>query len=195
MSSKPFRPQESHGLTLITYTNRRYSLPMRYDGAIRVKHGDWLSKYSAALHNDFTRVHEYGRIGNFGQLSPIRDINLIYAGETIYHLPTYGKAKARILAHRAGAEIINDIRALVLGHRVVEETMNGIRARVLGHRVVEETMNGIRARVLGHQVVDETMRDLLFESKVRMLVSFAKSANSLSEAERKKIIRLSLECV
>jgi hypothetical protein len=34
-----------------TYTDWRYSVTMRTDGAIHVKHGDWLSKYSAAMYS------------------------------------------------------------------------------------------------------------------------------------------------
>ena len=64
---------------------------MRTDGAIHVKHGDWLSKYSAAMYNDFTHVHEFGRMDKNGQLRPIHNVNLIFAGETVYHIPTYRK--------------------------------------------------------------------------------------------------------
>lgn len=62
---------------------------MHTDGAIQVKSGDWLSKYSAAMYDDFTRVHEFGRMDKFGKLAPIRNVNLIEEGETIYHIPTY----------------------------------------------------------------------------------------------------------
>lgn len=64
---------------------------MRTDGAIHVKHGDWLSKYSAAMYNDFTHVHEFGRMDKNGLLRPIHKVNLIFAGETVYHIPTYRK--------------------------------------------------------------------------------------------------------
>ena len=64
---------------------------MRTDGAIHVKHGDWLSKYSAAMYNDFTHVHEFGRMDKNGQLRPIHNVNLIFAGEAVYHIPTYRK--------------------------------------------------------------------------------------------------------
>jgi hypothetical protein len=64
---------------------------MRTDGAIKVKHGDWLSKYSAAMYNDFKHIHEFGRMDASGNLRRIRNVNLIIAGETIYHMPTYRK--------------------------------------------------------------------------------------------------------
>jgi hypothetical protein len=74
------------------YRNGRYSVDVGLDGTIKVRAGDWLSKYSAAMFNTFWRVHEFGRMGRFG-VEPIKDINLIYAGETIYHIPTYLKAR------------------------------------------------------------------------------------------------------
>lgn len=43
---------------------------MRTDGAIHVKHGDWLSKYSAAMYNDFTHVHEFGRMDRMACCGP-----------------------------------------------------------------------------------------------------------------------------
>ena len=83
-----------HGEIIVTktYSNWRYKVTMNAEGAIHVKHGDWLSKYSAAMYNDFTRVHEFGRIDNGGNLRRIHNVNLIYAGETIYHIPTYRHA-------------------------------------------------------------------------------------------------------
>ena len=51
------------------------------EGAIEVKHGDWLSKYSAALYNDLTRIDEFGRIDKSGSLQNILNVNHIFAGE------------------------------------------------------------------------------------------------------------------
>jgi hypothetical protein len=62
---------------------------MRTDGAIEVKHGDWLSKYSSAMYNDFKHIHEFARIDEDGKLKKIHGVNHIFAGEVIYHLPTY----------------------------------------------------------------------------------------------------------
>ncbi len=75
-----------------TYSNFLYRVTMRTDGAIEVKHGDWLSKYSAAMYNDFTRVHEFARMDKDGNLKKIHSVNHIFAGETIYHLPTFNQA-------------------------------------------------------------------------------------------------------
>jgi hypothetical protein len=82
-----------HGEVVVTktFTNYRYSVTMGMDGAIKVRHGDWLSKYSAAIYNDFKHIHEFARMDRSGKLSPIRNVNLIIAGETIYHMPTYKK--------------------------------------------------------------------------------------------------------
>jgi hypothetical protein len=75
-----------------TYSNSQYAVSIQPNGAIQVKHGDWLSKYSAAIYNDFTRIHEFGRMDKAGKLRPIHNPDIIYTGETIYHIPTYRKA-------------------------------------------------------------------------------------------------------
>src|SRR5262249_34189851 len=75
----------------LTYSNGKYTVTMRTDGAIRVKQGDWLSKYSKAMYNDFKHVREFARMDASGRLRPIRNLNLIFAGETVYHMPTYRK--------------------------------------------------------------------------------------------------------
>ena len=73
-----------------TFTNWRYSVTSQMpEGAIEVKHGDWLSKYSAAMYNDLTRIDEFGRIDKSGSLQNILNVNHIFAGETIFHIPTY----------------------------------------------------------------------------------------------------------
>jgi len=58
------------------YRNGRYSVEVGSDGAIKVRPGDWLSKYSAAMFNTFGRVNEFGRMGRFG-VEPIQNVNLI----------------------------------------------------------------------------------------------------------------------
>lgn len=67
----------------------KYSVNIASDGAILVKKGDWISKYSAAIHKgDTSKIYEYGRMrGKI--LIPIRDPNKITTGEKIYHIPTY----------------------------------------------------------------------------------------------------------
>ena len=65
-----------------TFTNWRYSVTSQMpEGAIEVKHGDWLSKYSAAMYNDLTRIDEFGRIDKSGSLQNILNVNHIFAGE------------------------------------------------------------------------------------------------------------------
>lgn len=82
-----------HGEILITktYSNFLYTVTMKTDGAINVKHGDWLSKYSAAMYNDFTHIHEFARMDKGGKLKKIHRVDHIFAGETIYHIPTYNQ--------------------------------------------------------------------------------------------------------
>jgi hypothetical protein len=77
-----------------TYSNFLYTVTIRADGAIDVKHGDWLSKYSCAMYNDYTHIHEFARMDKNGKLKRIEGrhaLNHIFAGETLYHMPTYGK--------------------------------------------------------------------------------------------------------
>lgn len=77
-----------------TYSHGGYSVTIADDGAIQVKPGDMLSKYSMAIHRDFNHCHEYGRkaLGS-STITPVADINRISAGETLYHLPTADKNK------------------------------------------------------------------------------------------------------
>jgi len=72
-----------------TYRRGKYRVEIARDGAIQVRRGDWLSKYSAAIHNNFYEVYEYGRINCLGRMEYILDVDKIYAGETIYHIPTW----------------------------------------------------------------------------------------------------------
>lgn len=75
-----------------TFHHGKYHVSMGLDGAIQVQHGDWLSKYSAAIHNDFWHIYEYGRKNHQGAIAPLADVNLIRTGETLFHLPTYHAA-------------------------------------------------------------------------------------------------------
>jgi hypothetical protein len=71
------------------FRHSKFSVRMGADGAIRVKGGDVLSKYAAAIRGDFTKLNEFGRLDSLGNLRRIPNVNLIFAGETIYHMPTY----------------------------------------------------------------------------------------------------------
>jgi len=73
------------------YRRKRYQVDVAPDGAIKVKPGDWLSKYSYAMYGNFDHIGEFGRMNNRGVLAPVQDPNRIIAGETLYHLPTYNK--------------------------------------------------------------------------------------------------------
>ena len=87
------------------YRTGRYSVDVGPNGSIKVKPGDWLSKYSAAMFNTYFRVHEFGRLGSAG-MAPVADPNLIFAGETIFHMPTYFPIRA--LATPATEPAAND---------------------------------------------------------------------------------------
>lgn len=70
-----------------TYTGGGYSVTINDDGSIKVKPGDWLSKYSMAIHGNTSQVYEYLRKqGN--SYTPITNVDLIQAGETIFHKPS-----------------------------------------------------------------------------------------------------------
>jgi len=73
------------------YKKGRYRVEVGDDGAIKVKKGDWLSKYSAAIYGDFTRFHDFARRDKSGRLLPIQNPDVIRAGELIFHLPTCGR--------------------------------------------------------------------------------------------------------
>ena len=71
------------------YQHGHYEIDVDDSGAILVKQGDWLGKFSAAIYNDFIHVHEFGRQGLRGNVEPIKNISTIFSGEIVYHLPTY----------------------------------------------------------------------------------------------------------
>lgn len=80
------------------YAASGYGVTVRPDGAIHVKHGDSLSKYSMAIYGDFANMdRKFGR-RNGGQVRSFQelgaDINVIRAGETLYQMTrhnTYGR--------------------------------------------------------------------------------------------------------
>jgi len=71
-----------------TYTHGPYSVTIGEDGRLHVAPRDWLTKYSAAIHDDYWHIFEFARPGPTGP-EPIMNYNLIRAGETLIHLPTY----------------------------------------------------------------------------------------------------------
>lgn len=72
------------------YAAQGYGVTVRPDGAIHVKQGDSLSKYSMAIYGDFANMErKFGRrVG--GQVKSFQDlgadINFIRAGETLYQM-------------------------------------------------------------------------------------------------------------
>ena len=92
---------------MTTYRYKNYSADVAGDGQILVKPNDWLSKYYACIHQrdvgpkDLPAIkREFGRmIGNGQDVPDVQsfevqgDPHLIYAGETVYHIPTFLKNK------------------------------------------------------------------------------------------------------
>jgi len=72
-----------------TSSDGRYHVDVAENGAIKVKHGDWLSKYSAAIYDNYWNIHVFARKDRNGNLVPVANPNLIHQGETVYHLPTF----------------------------------------------------------------------------------------------------------
>ena len=72
-----------------TFQNGPYRVQMGMDGAILVRPGDWLSKISAAVYGDYFQWNKFGRPDGPKRLKAIKNPNLIYAGETIYHGQTW----------------------------------------------------------------------------------------------------------
>jgi len=68
----------------------RYKVTVGQDGRIFVQSNDWLSKYSAAIYGDFVHIYDFGRMVD-GTLHLLRNVNLIRAGEVLYHIPTWQK--------------------------------------------------------------------------------------------------------
>ena len=70
-----------------TYSNNGFTVTIEDNGSISVKPGDMISGYSMAIHGDFKHFHEYAR-KNGHRLVPVENVDLIYSGETLYHLPS-----------------------------------------------------------------------------------------------------------
>lgn len=81
------------------YSNGTYSVTVAENGAILVKPGDWLSKYSAAIYNNLTTLEVFVRPGPRGPSDDVTQViankNLINAGETILHKPTWEQWKKK----------------------------------------------------------------------------------------------------
>ena len=73
------------------YSDGRYYVEVREDGAIFVKPGDWLSKYSAAIYHNTTTLEPFMRppLRAGEPLRRISDKNRIVVGDTVIHEPTW----------------------------------------------------------------------------------------------------------
>jgi len=77
-----------HGTSGTTYTRGKYSVTVGPDSSIRVKHRDWLSKYSWAIYGNYWTVDVFARKDSMGSYVPIRSPNWIDTGEILYYIPT-----------------------------------------------------------------------------------------------------------
>ena len=73
--------------------HKQHGIHIAEDGTVAVRKGDWLSKFSAAMHNgDMTDIHEFAREDPVtGDVLPVQDLDLIEEGETLYYLPQVKK--------------------------------------------------------------------------------------------------------
>ena len=70
----------------VTHNKGGFTVEVHDDGAIYVQPGDTIGKYSMAIQGDFKHLNEYSRkVG--GVLKPVANVNVISAGETLYHTP------------------------------------------------------------------------------------------------------------
>ena len=71
-----------------TYTRQNHSVTINRDGSIKVKRGDWISKYAVCLYGDARAGwKDFGR-KEAGKLVALANPDRINTGETLYHLPT-----------------------------------------------------------------------------------------------------------
>ena len=83
-------PAGSRNASALVFRHRNFEVLVGTDGAIKVRHGDSLSKYSSAIRNDPMVVFgEFGRLNRHGTMEAIADVRRISAGETIYYVPMY----------------------------------------------------------------------------------------------------------
>jgi RHS repeat-associated protein len=74
------------GMAPKTYSQGGYEVTVNEDSSLVVQEGDWLSKYSVAIHGDTQHVGDFYRKGEAGYIA-VSDPDLITTGETLYYLP------------------------------------------------------------------------------------------------------------
>jgi hypothetical protein len=136
-------------MVLTIYMHKDYSVAVEEDGSILVQKGDWLSKYSAAIHNgDSTKTNEFGRMKH-GVVEKIKGKD-IEEGETIYHIPTYRAALAKNPKMRAKADaykLINDyyVRRGQIAFKIISryEVATGLRERIANPGKINQGRAGV----------------------------------------------------
>ncbi len=76
------------------FENEQFGVFVGPQGQIKVRPGDSLSMYSAAIYDNFHTIHQFGRMMEGGNVRRLGPSDTIYAGETIWHIPTYLHAAA-----------------------------------------------------------------------------------------------------
>ena len=79
---------EKRGAPML-YQNGDCRVDVAEDGSIHVKKGDWLSKYSYAMYGDFEHIAEFGRADKLGTIRRVANVNVIFDGELLFHIPSH----------------------------------------------------------------------------------------------------------
>jgi hypothetical protein len=128
------------------YTSRsgRYKVHVGTDGAIKVQPRECLSQYSAAIYNNHWTIGVFRRKNGAGELVPIQNADRIYAGETLYHFPTY-------MSSRKNGERIS-----------VSSQPDWSEIHLPEHEKKKRVVQAFRWEVQGWEGVPEPTKDLLF---------------------------------
>ncbi len=68
-----------------TFQGGGYDVTINADRSIRVRQGDWLSKYSMAVYGDFTHIRKFKEKIGTNLYRDVPNPNLIRTGATLYH--------------------------------------------------------------------------------------------------------------
>jgi hypothetical protein len=132
-NGKPFAPGP--------YSHGGHSLVLAKDGGIKVEKGDTVSGYSACLYRDLlVGWEEYGKATG-GAVKPLDDPNLITAGDTIYHIPTWQAVHPPVNdQYKQHALALVDAFAARTGPRAFLRLSRSVVAHGLRQRVLNPTL-------------------------------------------------------
>lgn len=68
-----------------TFNGGGYEVTVQADRSIRVRQGDWLSKYSMAIYGDFNHINSFKKKVGEQQFEKLKNPDLIRTGDILYH--------------------------------------------------------------------------------------------------------------